>query len=170
MVPTSMIVEMAGAARMATDSHHCAFTDNCSADQECAGEIEDIPVCNDPSATFPLEGTAVASPYKNVESVFSSLMGELAEITGAASGSIQISMAEKTTTGTASSSSETGTVSNSDETGTSSSSAEASNTSASAETGAAAALGGPGSFGQTVTMVMCVWGVAALGGAGWLLM
>ena len=78
MVPTSMIVEMAGVARMATDSHDRASTDNCSADQECAGEIEDIPVCNDPSATFPLEGTAVASPYKNVESVFSSLMGELA--------------------------------------------------------------------------------------------
>ncbi|KAF2254697.1 hypothetical protein BU26DRAFT_546858 [Trematosphaeria pertusa] len=113
----------------------------CSSSAQCAGEIYDIPVCKDPTVTDgPFQGTAAATPYKDVEGVLSSLGSVLAEITA---GNIPTQFGGASTA--------TGSVQGGQETG-------------------GAGLAGPAAFGKTAGVVAAIWGVAALGGAGWLLL
>ena len=120
-----------------------------SSGQTCDGELYGYPVCKDPTATDGiLQGTAAATPYKNIEGVLSSLTAAL--------GSMTDMTALPTATGTGSGSS--------DATTTKAAGAQA--TSAQATGGAALSVkGGMGGLGA----IVAVWGVAALGGAGWLL-
>ncbi|KAF2651258.1 hypothetical protein K491DRAFT_696648 [Lophiostoma macrostomum CBS 122681] len=131
----------------------------CSSGEKCAGELYGYPVCSDPTNTDGiLQGTAAATPYKNIEGVLSSLTAALESLTGSPS-----------VTGSPSASA-TGAVS-SDATTTKASDATKS---AAQETGSgsqptgAASLSVQGGLGS-VGMVAMVWGVAVLGGAGWLL-
>ncbi|KAH7402698.1 hypothetical protein BKA66DRAFT_436102 [Pyrenochaeta sp. MPI-SDFR-AT-0127] len=56
----------------------------CTSSQQCAGKLYDTPVCKDPTVTVGiLQGTAVASPYDDLDEKLSSLTKALAEITGA---------------------------------------------------------------------------------------
>ncbi|KAF2007188.1 hypothetical protein P154DRAFT_569079 [Amniculicola lignicola CBS 123094] len=116
----------------------------CSSGTTCAGTLYDIPVCDAPGTDqYPLpSGTAIATPFKNLEAVMSSLTKALAEATGDPSDDI-------TTTGAGASSTES--------------------VSGVTGTGAAVAVG-PATFGTTAVMVFGAWGVAALGGAGWFMM
>ncbi|KAI8937681.1 hypothetical protein NX059_005382 [Plenodomus lindquistii] len=55
----------------------------CSAQQNCAGTIEGVPLCKDPSKTFGiLGGTEVAMPYDDLEEKVSSMSRVLATMTG----------------------------------------------------------------------------------------
>lgn len=108
-----------------------------SSSQQCAGKIEDIPVCKDPTVTAGiLRGTAVALPYNNLDEKLSSLEAQLAELTAAP-------RAGGDSTSTANTNSK--------------------------ETGAAAALRA-NDMGMMAAIVAGIWGVAALGGAGLLLL
>jgi len=96
-----------------------------SANQNCAGKIEGIPVCKDPTVTSGLlGGTALALPYDNLSKKVSSLSKVLETMTG-----------------------------------------DATITALSKETGAAAASG-PSNFGSMAALVVGLWGIAAIGGAG----
>ncbi|KAF2477233.1 uncharacterized protein BDR25DRAFT_44493 [Lindgomyces ingoldianus] len=54
----------------------------CGSGQSCAGTLNSIPVCKDPNYTFGiLKGTAIATPYKNLESVAASMSQILASLT-----------------------------------------------------------------------------------------
>ena len=91
-----------------------------------------------------MKGTAVATPYKNLESVVASMSGLISKLTAAP-------IAGDATTTDSSGSTATGSIANSESTG-------------------AAALNGPNSFGKSAGIVMGIWGAAAFGGAGWFLM
>ncbi|KAF2192810.1 hypothetical protein K469DRAFT_694849 [Zopfia rhizophila CBS 207.26] len=61
----------------------------CGSGRSCAGELEGIPVCKAPGYTLgPLKGTAVATPYKNLESVVASMSDILAGLTAVPTGSV----------------------------------------------------------------------------------
>lgn len=118
----------------------------CSASQECAGEIENIPVCKDPSVTYGvLGGTQPAMPYDDLDDKLESLSQVLATMTGVPEAGGAASTAESQETG------------------------GAATTAASPETGAAA-VNGLNGFGSMAALAAGLWGVAAMGGAGFFLM
>jgi hypothetical protein len=124
----------------------------CSAGTPCAGDISGIPVCKDPSFTLgPLKGTAVATPFKNLEGVLSSLGGMISSL---ANGDVPggVYTAVMTTAPT---------------------SGDATNTAAAAgssNTEGAAVAVKPVGFGGAVVGTVAVWGAAVMGGMGWMLM
>lgn len=115
----------------------------CTSGSKCAGKLYDIPVCKDPTNTFTggiLGNTEPAIPYKDPEAAYTSLSSVLAQITA---GKIPTQGSGATNTGAAS---------------------------ANSKPNNGATLGGPSTFGQTAGLIGAIWGVAALGGAGFFLL
>jgi hypothetical protein len=116
----------------------------------CDGELQGIPLCKAPDVTFGILGTGsdVATPFKNVDEVLESLTKQLASLVTDVPG-----------------------LSGDDETTTTAGGATGTGQPASGEeTGAAAVWNSPAGFGSTAMLVVGLWGAAAVGGAGWMLM
>lgn len=110
-----------------------------SSSQQCAGKLQNVPVCKDPTVTDGfLGGTAVAMPYSGLDGKLASLSSALAAITGMPRSGDEPA-----------------------------SSSKAANSAASKETNAASPVGMDG-YGKMVGMVAGVWGLAAIGGAGFI--
>lgn len=117
----------------------------CSSGETCAGTLRGIAVCKAPGFTLgPLKGTNVAKPYADLEDKIASMSSLLAAFTN---GALTEDDNKKTTAVSGDEPTNTGSAQNSQGTG--------------------AAVRGASGFGNTATVVMGLWGAAAIGGAGW---
>ncbi|KAH9863212.1 hypothetical protein IAQ61_009489 [Plenodomus lingam] len=131
----------------------------CSARQNCAGKIETVPVCKDPTVTYGiLEGTEPAMPFDDLDDKLESMSNLLESLTGGPQTDRPRTTGPQTNRPQAE--------------GTQTDGPEAdgpANTAGFQETGAAA-VNGLNGFGSMAVVVAGLWGIAAMGGAGFLLM
>ncbi|KAF2692052.1 hypothetical protein K458DRAFT_482671 [Lentithecium fluviatile CBS 122367] len=114
----------------------------CRQGTDCAGKLYDIPVCKNPTVTATYLQTEPAIPYENTDEALSSLESALSKMTQGVVGFPTTLVSGGDATDTVSPQQTTG----------------------------GAAVDAVAPFGRVVGVVGAIWGLAALGGAGWVLL